>query len=380
MSSRGSLPELMRRAGIDMVHPDDAVPLVRAELLAGSQGEVVLAGSLGILLKPRYPESGLDLKLANCALTEGEPVHVMLSRVTGLDLYQGIKLEVELDPSQEPFLKDHSLNGIPVLPGVMGIEGFSIAAMHIASCLGTRAQGFHVSGLEDVQFLAPFKFYRGEPRRVTWLAQVIRESSGLVAQVILESTLISRIRPAEKVVHFKGRVYLEPTDQKPSHVAVTPPTWKKSQSLDREEIYRLYFHGPSFQVLDAVQSSGDRVLGRLSQQLPPITSAASILLTTPLLIELVLQTAGVWEIGKTGVLSLPVSIRKIDLYQSEINGEQIFAEVQPIEDGDTLRFNARVVDQLGQVYLELQDYRTAPLPYAAEEKLVEPLRKLVHKN
>jgi hypothetical protein len=133
-------------------------------------------------------------------------------------------------------------------------------------------------------------------------------------------------------------------------------------------------------VLDSVQSHGDMVLGRLSRELPPITKMSNALLTTPLLIELALQTAGVWEIGKTGVLSLPVSIRKIDLYQSEINGEQIFAEVQPIEDGDTMRFNARVVDQLGQVYLELQDYRTAPLPYAAEEKLVEPLRKLIKKN
>src|SRR5271157_1791790 len=134
MASRGNLPEVMRQSGIELLPPETTAPLVRAELLAGqASGEVVLAGALGSLLDNRERDGGLDLERANLALTEGEPIHEMLSRATGLDLVKGISLETELDPQTEPFLKDHALNGIPVLPGVMGIEGFSVAATHVAS-------------------------------------------------------------------------------------------------------------------------------------------------------------------------------------------------------------------------------------------------------
>ena len=52
MASRGSIPEMMRRAGIEMLHPQDAAPVVRREIAAGG-GEVIAARSLGALLSPR---------------------------------------------------------------------------------------------------------------------------------------------------------------------------------------------------------------------------------------------------------------------------------------------------------------------------------------
>ena len=41
-----------------------------------------------------------------------------------------------------------------------------------------------------------------------------------------------------------------------------------------------------------------------------------------------------------------------------------------------LRFDARVVDEDGQVYLEVQDYRTTALPYAVSQHLLDPLKGL----
>ena len=164
MASRGHIPELMKRAGIEMIHPQQAAGCVRQELEAGTHGEVVLAGSLGLLETQKDPDGGLDIEKANIALTSGQPIHVMLSRASGFSLQDGIILEAELDPSQEAFLKDHSLNGVPLLPGVMGIEGFSIAAQHIASTLGAAKGGFHVSRLENIQFLTPFKLSERSPQ------------------------------------------------------------------------------------------------------------------------------------------------------------------------------------------------------------------------
>lgn len=376
MASRGYVPELMKRAGIEMMHPAVAAPLVRWEINRHSPGgEVVYAGSLGVLEGEVNADGGLDLEKANQALTRGHPKHLMLTRVTGMSLKEGVILEAELDPNTEPFLRDHALNGIPLLPGVMGIEGLSAAAQHIASVLASEKGSYRVIGLEDVQFRAPFKFYRNQPRKVTWKARVLREGDFLVGYASLESTLARYGRDPERMLHFTGKVYLQPTAEPLEEATGPAPAWNGSRILPADEIYRLYFHGPAFRVLEAVQQKPGVVLGKLSQDLPPLTREEQSLILSPLLVELCLQTAGVWEIGTKGTMALPRSIGRLRVYPTEVNGSEIYAEVTPRgEDRERPSFNARVVDAKGRVFLELEDYRTEPLPYTVEKEQLKPLR------
>jgi len=377
MASRGYIPRLMKLAGIEMLNPLQAAPLVRAELLTGGDCEVILAGALGQLEGASNVDGGLDLERANEALRAGKPIHTMLSRVTGMSLNDGILLEADLDPNNEPFLKDHALNGIPVLPGVMGIEGFTVAAKHIASVLGSARAGFEVVRLDDIQFLTPFKFYRNQPRRSAWKARVLRTAEGLVAEVSLESDMLLHNKTVEHMRHFSGRVILQPQVDHQDLIVATPK-WNGAYTVQAAEIYKLYFHGPSFQVLAGVQRSGEMVLGKLQHDLPAITAGGQTLFSTPILLELCLQTAGVWEAGLTGTLGLPSSIGQLRLHKNNTNGAAIFAEVSPsrLQDG-SLIFDARVVDAKGRVYLEIDNYRTSPLPYSVEEDLIQPFKKLV---
>jgi len=379
MSTRGYIPELMKRAGIEMISPDIAAPWVYRELTGGKTGgEVILSGSLGRLETLGREDGGLDLDAANRTLTEGKSSHVMLSRLAGLRLHEGILLEAELDPDSEPFLRDHALNGIPLLPGVMGIEGFAAAARHIASSIGASKGGFEVTRLEDIQFLAPFKFYRNQKRRVAWKAQVVYEEGRLVAYVVLESKLAARARQDKIVQHFSGKVFLEPVGAQQEKVKVKPRVWNGAYTVEAADIYRLYFHGPSFQVLEGVQRLGDRLLGKMNTNLPPFARNGQSVLTSPLLIELCLQTAGIWEAGVDGALALPRSIRELNFYQAQPQGEPMFAEVIPGRDEeDKICFDARVFDAKGQLYLEMHDYRTSRLPYSVDEKLLKPLKDLV---
>ena len=179
------------------------------------------------------------------------------------------------------------------------------------------------------------------------------------------------------IQHFAGKVHLQPTNQPIQSVAASAPTWNGNYTLKGSEIYQLYFHGPSFQVLEGVQRSGDNMLGKLSKDLPGITAQPTRLNTTPLLLELCLQTAGIWEIGLTGALSLPYSIGKVKLYRREINGESIFAEVRLEQAGEELVFSSRVVDSKGRVYLEMENYQTITTPSAVSELLRAPLQKLL---
>ena len=378
MASRGSIPRLMEMAGIEMMKPAEAAPLVLRELASGASGEVILSGSIGVLLQQTRPDGGLDLEQANKALTEGKPIHTMFSRITGFDLLKGVILEADLDPQTEQYLKDHALNGIPVLPGVMGIEGFSVAARHIASVLGSSRGSFRVASLEDIQFLAPFKFYRNEKRRITWKAQAVHNGSGLTAYASLESNSVSKMRPTERLLHFTGKVSLLPGNEPLEKAVIEPPHWNGAYKVSAEQIYRLYFHGPSFQVLEGVQrAEGGGVTGKLRTDLPLISGDRQTSLTRPALVELCLQTAGIWEAGKTGVLALPGSIGLLKLYEVRPSDTAIFAQVQPRGENGHLSFDAQVVDSRGRLYLELKDYRTSPLPYAAESSLIEPLKKLV---
>jgi len=384
MATRRSIPEMMRRAGIDMLEPEAATPIVRREIIAGTRGEVLVAQALGILIEPRDIDGGLDLERASSRLKHDFPV---AGQVIGLDTHRGLRFEVELDPQAEPFLHDHAMDGTPLLPGVMGIEGFAEVASLIASDLGCGGECFAVASIEDVNFESPLKFYRQQPRRATWRAIIMpdtsgpdTDSSGLVAHITLESTReIAATKTQQHAVHFSGRVHLVPLPKERDAAPTTqPPTWNGEATVEPKDIYRVYFHGPAFQVLDGVQAGSERVVGRMRADLPPMTGEPKQTITPPLLIELCMQTAGVWEIGKTGTLALPTAIDRVVIHHRPENGSSLYAEIEPkAGPGDEVRFDGYVVDEQGKIYLELQGYRTARLPDPVSEEKAAPLRAVI---
>lgn len=82
----------------------------------------------------------------------------------------------------------------------------------------------------------------------------------------------------------------------------------------------------------------------------------------PRLIELCFQTAGVWEIKTKGVLALPMSLGSVTTYRQpeEANGERLMALVRAVDGGAS--FDAQVVDESGNVYMQLNGHRTVQLP------------------
>ena len=146
-----------------MLPPEVGVPVVRRELTAaGTGGEVVVAGALGVLLAERHPTGGLDAERARRPRRARRP---MTGRIAALTVGGGLSVITELDPGRQAFLDDHRIEGTPVLPGVMGMEGFAEAARALLP-------GWQVVALEDVELLAPFKFYRDEPRTLELRALV----------------------------------------------------------------------------------------------------------------------------------------------------------------------------------------------------------------
>ena len=362
MATRGSIPKMMEMAGIDMLTPEVGVPWVRRELVSGGRlGEVLVAGELGILTEEADADGGLD-RTAVRLLTHGP----MVGEVRSMGVFGPLTVETALDPTVQGFLDDHRIDGVPVLPGVMGVEAFAeVAAL--------MAPGWQAASIEDITFVAPFKFYRDEPRQITIEACLTLEGNELVAncRLIGARTLPNQPEP-QITTHFTGRVRLARHLQ--TGATTAPPMPPDGAGVVADAIYKVYFHGPAYRVLDRSWRQGDRQIGLLAEGLPANHQPPELpLLTAPRLLELCFQTAGIWELGSTGRLGLPQEIERVTLLEVADTAGSLYAVVEPGAD----HFDAEVVDGAGRVRLRVEGYRSVALPTPIGPKLLEPLRAAV---
>ncbi len=331
MATRGSIPKVLAAAGIEMLDPGVGLATIRRELTCGT-GETVAAGRLGLLMAER---DSLDASAI--------PSRPMLDRVTAFGLYGGLRAEADLTPKDLPFLDHHRIEGTAVLPGVMGVEAFVEAAR-------TFVPGATSWTVEDVQFLAPFKFYRNATRTVTVEALARRDSDGAVVvdcRLLGHRVLHGHTEP-EVTEHFRGRVRFG---------AAPPPTSRKvpkvKRGVDAEAIYQVYFHGPAYQVLDRIGRVGEEAVALLPATL--LDDGAAGTLATPRLLEAAFQAAGALQIAEAGTMGLPSVLRSATWTPSGEPGRAVFVRGGPEE------FDAQVVDAAGTVVLTVTGYRTATL-------------------
>jgi hypothetical protein len=357
----------MEAAGIDMLPPEIGVKWVREELTAGMRGEVVVAGRLGVMLQERDATGGLDLSdEAQARLLAGRG-GVMIGRIVRMDA-AGLEIETTLDPAEQPFLDHHRIDGTPVLPGVMGVEAFAEAASLLVPDL-------QVAGVEDVEFLAPFKFYRGAARTLTIRVQLRPDGDGIVADCRL---LGSRTLPGQEepqvTEHFRARVRLAP--EVPPAAEETAPTVQVPDgrpAVAADDIYKIYFHGPAYQVMEKAWRDGDQVAGRMAGALPPNHCPEAVpTVMEPRLIELCFQTAGVGELGTSGRMALPLHVDRVRTLRHP-NGEPLFAVARHHNGQGSV--DAWVVDAEGNTYVTLSGYRTVELPGGVAPEALSPLKK-----
>jgi hypothetical protein len=373
MATRGSIPKMMELAGIDMLPPEAGIPLIRRELTAGdTRGEIVVGQRLGALLNEWDANGGLDTSAAETLARSGqEPCTSgpMMGKLAGVGLQSGFKIETTLDPASQPFLYDHQIDGTPVLPGVMGIEAFAEAAL----CL---LPGWHSEAIEDVNFLAPFKFYRNEPRTVTVEAAIHPERDTLLADCRLTGQrLLPNQAEPQVTTHFTARVRL--TRETPKEETVPALGNLVGNIIESADIYRLYFHGPAYQVIERAWWGGQRIIGLMAKGLPANHVPPDLsTLMAPRLIELCFQTAGLWEMGAQGRMGLPLHIDRVSslllLPDPESADTRLYSVVS--SDPACSSFDAEVVDATGNCYLHLRGYRTVAVPDAVDAEGLKVLK------
>ncbi|MCB9283736.1 MAG: SDR family NAD(P)-dependent oxidoreductase [Lewinellaceae bacterium] len=351
MASRGSIPTVMKAAGIDMLPPDAGIGFLEKALEScGQTTEMVVAQSLGLMLEEFDPTGGVEIEKWN--ELAGKNGSLMVQRVENAGLYKGLIVSGEFDPKAQPFLYDHEINGTPVLPGVMGIEAMAEAARSLYP-------DWRVEEVFDVEFLSPFKFYRAEPRTVYVQSFLTAEGDDLIADCKLFGVRKLHGKEEEEVTdHFYGKVRLTKRPEgEPVSLDIKPKA--KKDGVAAAHIYELYFHGPAYQVLESAWTEGDRLVALMAKDLPAnhIPESAS-LLALPRHIETCFQAAGLIEMGQHERMGLPAAVGRVRFYGTPNAKARLFAVVDKRDEA----YDISIVDKNGVVFLSAESYKTSALP------------------
>lgn len=358
MATRGSIPKIMEMAGIEMLPPESGIPTVRRELVAGGfKGEIVVGGELGMMVAEWDESGGLDVEKVAAHLAEQKML--MVGKVTAANLYGGLQAETTLDPKAQPFLFDHAPDeNTPWLPGVMATE----AMAQVAAAL---VPGFHVAAVEDEEMSGAFKFFRNEARtlHLTAIIQPIKNGE-LVAKTTLRSVTQPTREglPVREQEHFSANVRLQADALPQPTIEFEPPT-ADTMPIMLDTIYETFFHGPAYQVIERAGMEGNTAVCLMPDNMTPNTEPAdAVSLMAPRLIELCFQAAALWTQEVKQAMGFPLGIGSVTAYKqpAAADGKRLYTLLTTQDDGET--FDAQVVDEAGNVFVDLKGYRTVSRP------------------
>lgn len=295
-----SLARAMGERGVDAL-PADTTAALSAKLIAARiTGEVVVSGRLrGVENAPLADE--------------------IIFEIPG----QEIRWRAELTLNRA-FLADHRPTSAGVLPAVVALGAMEAAARRLLP-VPWRVESFEIaSGL---------KVFEGRSN----VAEVhaVRQDNRVEAQVC-----------SPQGVHHRAIFLADPGHANELPVASSPDTSLR-QGPAPEQLYRTFFHGPSFQVVESTQ------LG------PQSARATSRPLTDPLARdlpaehrstvaarELLLQAAGVFLTEELRTLALPVGAGSIRVRRAPRAQEVVEARVRfRSQQDDLFLFDAELVGQ-----------------------------------
>ena len=161
-----------------------------------------------------------------------------------MSVHDGVVVQTTLDPTEQPFLDDHRIDGMPVLPGVMGMEAFAETARLLAAGpTRGRRRGRDVRCAAEVL-----------PRRTP---HAHRAGGGPPRRRRPRRPLPTRRRtcaPGERHTTAHGALHGTCAPRAPMlrrRPRWSPSTTRVVPSLDADRVYSFYFHGPAYQVVES---------------------------------------------------------------------------------------------------------------------------------
>jgi hypothetical protein len=172
------------------------------------------------------------------------------------------------------------------------------------------------------------------------------------------------------------RLLSRPPEADEAHPRRAPGAGAGAKTVGSDDIYRLYFHGPAYRVVENSWREGNELLGLYAGNLPANHAPADRrTVAEPRWIELCFQTAGIMELAGKKRMGLPHRVTEVKILRSpeQASGRVVAA----VTSGADESFDARVVDEKGDVMMTLRGYRTMALPDPVEADLLRPLEEAI---
>jgi phosphopantetheine--protein transferase-like protein len=361
MATRGSIRKVLESVGVELLPAELGAQIGADIALRRISGDFVVAGKLGQFgaTEPDGEETAIGMAGPESAAIEELPP--LFDRAEGSD---GEHVYIRnLDAQRDVGLDHHRIEGVVVLPGVLGVEMMTQAAEHLMGATATALHG--------VKFESPFKLHRDAPMD----ARVEVTKNGDRAQVALISIFVGPGGKQLRRPHFSCEVSFggerNPVTPVPGRLEIP-----RKPSITRSDIYRRYFHGPTFQVLATVDTLGDNgVVAQPMGDLPPWVQGVEQVQfhSVPFWREAGFQAAGIWEMAEVGRMALPAGIEHVELGATPPTDAQLRIEVRRRSVGsDGSVFDVGLVDSEGNIYDVMRGYRTAKLRDLAPSDRFEP--------
>ena len=257
---------------------------------------------------------------------------------------------IDIDPS-EPYLADHDV-GVPLFGTVLSLE-----AMSEAICQDT---GMKPDVIRDL---------------VSGADCLVKEKKHLFCEIKKDETdseiRFVKLLDADSLV-FQCSMHLVPAGyfSHPTqnnlpvfHSQHSDPDPKNSDRLVQcsEEIYRILFHGPAFQVLRKVYTEGDTLIGEYENNAKPLLRDGTSPVILPMrMIEFCLQTSGMYDLVFRKAMRVPLGIGSIRIL------DQKYTESVPAlarASGKTGSCDICAFSPQGNPLLKIENYQTKELPY-----------------
>ena len=330
MATKGSTLKVLESLGVTPIDMEDGIKMFKAELAYGDEKEVVIAGKLGFLSE--------KIKFSS------EPkINPMIDKVSEDGNIAFKKLSLDYDK----YLNDHRVNGTAILPGVMGLE-------KMAEFLN-QTNNKKVSRISNIKFRSPIKLLKDKALnihselKIKEDQQFIKIKSKFIGP---DGKQLGDIRE-----HFQANL-----QQKNRFLGY--PTLLKNEVknylsmniFDKGQIYDLFFHGPSYQVLESVSYlSNNNILAKYVLPEIPMYDYEVNYQINPLAIEAAFQAAGLHFMLKHKKAALPTAIDNVHLFETKKKVVLIRA-IFLKKTKTHAHYNVELIDENGDCKIKLENY------------------------
>ena len=318
MAMRPESKLALEMGGQRFMSPSEGIEHLCDEIVQRApEGEVLLLDRAGTLdLDGTLPSPGQRRRylrrrhaLARLPLIEG---------LQQLDEDHAVVAELRFDPAQDPFLREHAHNGVPLLPAVIGVEAIAEAASLLAGGAGAVM-------LRDVEIVAGMRFFTGQPQQAQ--VHVVRHGDSLRCQ--LASDFHNRsgelIEPGRIHVRATAELDTRPALDRPApDAAPAPAAWYEMRYRDQATARRegLVFHGPSLRCLRRGSLHANGAWGEIVA--PAVTeiggARAPGWVVPAAVLDACLVTCGVFAHQVLGLHQLPQAFASIRFGRSSPSG------------------------------------------------------------